>query len=714
MDTPIQLISHALSLPVRHVQQTVALFQEGATIPFIARYRKEMTGGLDEVQIRDILTQFQYYTELDARKATIRKSMEEQGVLTPELAAKIEACRDKQVLEDLYLPFKPRRKTRADAAVEKGLLPLAEFLLAQKNVAKSKEAILDEFVNAEKGISTREDALAGAQDIIAQRVADTGDFRQAIRKLAAQKAIVATKVTKAFQGQKSKFEMYYDFSEPLARAAGHRILAIRRGEKEGVLKWQLTLNHEECLHFLLSRVAISPSFAFKRELAAAVQDGYERLLFPSIETECFNAACEAAEAASIEVFSANLKNLLLAPPAGHKVIMGMDPGFRTGCKVAVVDEMGTYKINVTIYPHEPQKKAAEAADAVLKLIKHYGVSLIAIGNGTASRETMAFVRTKVLPKAPDVVAVTVSEAGASVYSASELAGKEFPELDLTVRGAISIARRLQDPLAELVKIDPKSIGVGQYQHDVNQTQLKEALAFTTEYCVNRVGVDVNTASGALLTYVAGIGPAVAANIVRYREENGAFKDRKMLLKVAKLGPKAFEQCAGFLRVKNGKNVLDNSAIHPESYAIAEAMAADLGVKVVSLIGNEALIATIKPEKYVTDKVGLPTLRDIIQELKKPGLDPRDRFDYAQFDDNVTSIEDLKEGMEMEGVVTNVTNFGAFVDIGVHQDGLVHISKLSDRFVKNPHEVVAVGQAVKVKVIGVDKALKRIQLERVLG
>ncbi|MBT5988818.1 RNA-binding transcriptional accessory protein [bacterium] len=679
----INHIANETGIAEKQIRATVGLFLEGATIPFVARYRKEKTGGLDEVQIKTIQERYNYYEELGARKETILKTIEEQEKLTPELKNRIEKCFDKQTLEDIYLPYKPKRKTKADIAIEKGYKPLADFIWAQNGTT-----------NLEAG----PDAIKGAQDIMAQQVSDTAEYRQYIRRYVFCKANIVCKVTKDWFDKKSKFEMYYNFSENLAKAASHRVLAIRRGTKEKVISWKLVVKDEELINYLESKVVKNPSFVFAQELKEAIADAYKRLIFPSIQTECFTTKVLEAETESIKVFSTNLKNLLLFSPVGQKEILGLDPGFRTGCKVAAIDDLGNYQGKATIFPTEPFNKIKEATEIVLKLIKDYKVKLVAIGNGTASKETMQFIKKMFKDHKLDVIPVIVNEAGASVYSASEIAQKEFPNLDLTVRGAISIARRLQDPLAELVKIDPKAIGVGQYQHDVNQVNLKESLDFTTEFCVNFVGVDLNTASSSLLSYVSGIGPVLAENIVQYRNQNGAFKNRKTLKKVTKLGPKAFEQCAGFLRVKNGDNPLDNTGIHPESYNIAK-----------KIVGQ---LETVNLNEYVTEEVGLPTLKDIKKELEKPGLDPREEFSYAKFDDNIDDIKDLKKGMVLEGVVTNVTNFGAFTDIGVHQDGLIHISQLSDTFVKNPADIVSAGQCVKVEVIGLDLDLKRIQLKRI--
>jgi protein Tex len=693
------------SLSTAPVKATLSLFDEGATIPFIARYRKERTSGLDETQIRLIQTRYDYYTVFFSRQETILKTIREQGKLTPQLSSSIEQCRDKQRLEDLYLPYKQRRKTKADVAVEMGFDPLAQSMLSQKST-ESRQALLREFKDPDA-------AIQGAQHIIAQSISDNAEYRLWIRNLMMRFGLLKTKVTTKFKGQTTKFDMYYDFSESLCKAASHRLLAVRRGEKEKVLNWKVVVDEGRVFEYLENRVIKNRSFALIKDVKQAIQEAYAKSLSASIQKECFNQRCEEAEKDSITVFSKNFKNLLMASPAGTKVIMGIDPGFRTGCKIAIVDKTGTYKTTATIFPVPPHANIAEAEKIVLQFIEKYQVDLIAIGNGTGSKETSKFIKKIIRDHGLTVKQVVVNESGASVYSASELAIEEYPDLDVTVRGAISIAHRLQDPLAELVKIDPKSIGVGQYQHDVNQTQLKDSLSFTTEMVVNTIGVDLNTASKALLTYISGIGPSIAQNIVEYRNKNGAFKDRKTVLKVAKLGAKAFEQCAGFLRIKTPKNPLDNSSIHPESYALVMKMAKDAGVSIETLIGNEDKIKQIDLSAYITDSVGLPTLKDIVKELVKPGVDPRAIFDYASFDDSVDDITDLKIDMSLEGVVTNVTNFGAFVDIGVHQDGLIHISKLSNTFVKNPQEIISVGEKVSVTVIGVDIALKRIQLARVI-
>jgi uncharacterized protein len=708
-----KIIAQELKINENSVNKTIELLKEGATIPFIARYRKEKTGGLDETQIKNIKERFEYYTELEKRKETILETIKEQGKLTPELEKEIICCIEKQKLEDIYLPYKPKKRTKATIAKEKGLEPLAELILAQLSTKNTKEEILSKYINSEKGVNTKEEALSGALDIIAEKISDRADIRSYLRKTTYEYGLVVSKVKKDFKNHKTKFETYYDFSENVKKSPSHRILAMQRGEKEGVLSWKLEVDEDKALDFIDDKIfKTDKNYIFYNDLLDAIEDAYKRLIFPSIQTEVLNLKIEEAEKEAINVFSKNLKNLLLSPPAGDKMILALDPGFRTGCKVAVIDKNGNFMEYKAIFPHEPQKRVAESEATLLSFIKKYNIELISIGNGTASKETSTFVNQVIKNNKLNIKSIIVSEAGASVYSASDVAIKEFPELDVTVRGAISIGRRLQDPLAELVKIDPKAIGVGQYQHDVNQTQLKNSLDLTVESAVNFVGVELNTASAELLSYVSGIGNAIAQNIIKFRKENGQFKNRKQLLKVTKLGNKAYEQCAGFLRIRNCENTLDNSAIHPESYHIVEKMAKDLGVKTENLIGNEELISKIKISQYVTEEIGLLTLQDIISELKKPGLDPRKEFSSLEFSSKINDIDDLQAGLELEGIVTNVTNFGAFVDIGVHQDGLVHISKLSDRFVSNPHDIVCVGDTFKVRVVSVDKPLKRISLERV--
>jgi len=714
LNNPNNIIAKELGIAENSVNNTIELIKEDATIPFIARYRKEKTGNLDETQIKNIKERFEYFTELQKRKETVLQTIKEQGKLTPELEKEILTCTEKQKLEDIYLPYKPKKRTRATIAKEKGLEPLAELIFSQLPLKQSRDEILSKYINPDKEVKTKEEALAGALDIIAEKISDMADIRGYLRKTTSEQGRIVSKVKKEFKDKKTKFETYYDFSEPVKKSPSHRILAMQRGEKEKVLSWKIEVDEDKALDFIDSKVLkTDKNYIFYEDLLDAIDDSFKRLIFPSIEKEVLNLKIEESEKEAINVFSKNFKNLLLSPPAGDKMILAIDPAFRTGCKVAVIDKNGNFVEYKPIFPHEPQKRTSEAEAIILEFIKKHNIELISIGNGTASKETSIFINQVIKNNKLAVKSIVVSEAGASVYSASDVAIKEFPDLDLTVRGAISIGRRLQDPLAELVKIDAKSIGVGQYQHDVNQAQLKKSLDLTVESAVNYVGVELNTASSELLSYVSGIGNTIAQNIIKYRKENSAFKNRKQLLKVTKLGNKAFEQCAGFLRIRNNDNPLDNSAIHPESYHIVEKMAKDLNVTTEKLIGNEELISKINVSDYVTSETGLLTLKDIISELKKPGLDPRKEFSSLEFSSEINEIDDLKEGMMIEGVVTNVTNFGAFVDIGVHQDGLVHISKLSDKFVSNPYDVVSVGDTLKVKVISVDKQLKRISLERVI-
>ena len=689
------------------IAAVITLLEEGATIPFIARYRKERTGNLDEVQILHIKQNHDYQKELSARKATIFKTLTELGKLTPELQSQIELCTDRLVLEDIYLPYKPRKMTRADKAIAQGLAPLAQYILSDKPLTMPKEALLQQFINHD-AINTRDDAMAGAKDIVAEIISNDAESRRFIRQITQSQGRLVTSVAKAWKGKPSKFEMYYDFSERLAQSAAHRLLAIRRAEAEKVIHWKIAIDEARCLEILLARFAKNKQAPFYQERLAALDDSFKRLIFPSIENECFNLKIEQAEKESIDVFAGNLQNLLLAPPAGAVTILGVDPGFRTGCKCAVIDETGTFKETITIYPtQDPAKAEAE----IMKIFLAYPIHYVAIGNGTASKETDAFIKSVISKHQLSARAVLVNESGASIYSASDIAREEFPDLDLTIRGAISIARRLQDPLAELIKIDPKSIGVGQYQHDVDQGHLKASLDFKVQYCVNHVGVDLNTASFSLLSHVSGIGPMLAKNMVAFRQTIGAFTSRAQLKKVPKLGAKAFEQCAGFLRIRQSLNPLDTTAIHPESYAVVKEMANKRGISIEELIKQPDVLNQLTLSDYVTDTVGLPTLHDIVVELKKPGRDPRSEFKYATFREDINEISDLTEGLILNGIVTNVTNFGAFVDIGVHQDGLIHISQLSDSFVSDPAAVVSVGESVSVKVLEVDVARKRISLKR---
>lgn len=687
------------------VAAVARLLGEGNTVPFIARYRKEAHGNLDEVQILKVQERIAYYAELNDRRATILKSIEEQGKLTDDLRARIEACMVKSALEDLYQPYKPKRRTRAMIAKEKGLEPLADILWAQGD--ETPEDAAAAFVDPAKGVEDTAAALAGARDICAERIADMADVRGLVRKAYATKAVVKSSVSLTKPDGPTKFEQYYDFEEPISEMPSHRFLAIRRGEAEGVLFVRLVVDSAPLVDRMGELAGVNGASPLADELRQAAADAYKRLVAPACELDVMMEKKQASDRAAVEVFAENLRNLLLASPLGEKRVLAIDPGIRTGCKVAMLDATGKFVGNTVIYP---MQKPDEAREAIAKIVSRYRPEAVAIGNGTAGRETEAFVRTVLKAiGATDVMVVSVSESGASVYSASEVAREEFPTLDLTVRGAISIGRRLQDPLAELVKIDPKAIGVGQYQHDVFQPLLSAKLDDVTVSCVNKVGVELNTASAPLLTRVSGIGASLAKRIVAWRDENGAFKSRSELRKVSGLGPKAFEQSAGFLRIRGAANPLDSSGVHPERYALVERMAADLGVDVKDLVRNGELVDRIDAKRYVSDEVGEPTLKDIFDELKKPGRDPRAVFERPAFREDVMTIDDVKEGMSLEGVVTNVTAFGAFVDIGIHQDGLVHVSEIADRFVRDPAEVVKTGDRIKVRVIGVDKARNRVSL-----
>ncbi len=703
-----EIIALEIKAKPDQVRNTLALFDQGSTVPFITRYRKEVTGSLDETQIRTIEERYAYFKELEERRATVLKSIEAQGKLTDELKAKIEGAQDKVTLEDLYLPFKPKRRTKAMIAREAGLEPLARILEAQEKTDNTPEQLAGPYVNPEANVADAAAALQGALDILAEEFAENPEVRQYLREAALKTGLFASKVRKEFEGKRSKFEMYYALSEKVSALPSHRILAMRRGEKENVLSTELVLNDEKYVEEFAGRVIKSGS-PFRTDLERMVKDAYHRLLKPAIETEVRLHLKEKAEAESYQVFGKNLTQVLLAPPAGSKVVMGVDPGFRTGVKLAVVDETGKMLEHRTIYPMPPQKQTDASKTILSAMVESFKVGIIAIGNGTASREVDEFIQDALTGMENPPIKVVVSEAGASVYSVSPQAGKEFPNLDATIRSAISIARRIQDPLAELVKIDPKSIGVGQYQHDVNQSELKRKLEQTVESCVNRVGVDVNSASEALLSYVAGINRALAKSIFEYRNQHGAFPSRSSLVKVPLFGPKAFEQAAGFLRVQGSDNVLDASAVHPERYELVKRISDDLGVPVKELVGNKETIAKIDVNKFVSDEVGLPTLMDIIEELEKPNRDPRAQFSYARFDAKVQDLKDLQKGMWLEGVVTNLTNFGAFVDIGVHQDGLVHISELADKFVDDPTKIFTTGMIVNVRVLDVDVQQKRISL-----
>ncbi len=696
------LISKSLNISLRNVENSIKLLEEGATIPFISRYRKEVTGGLDEVKIASIKELYEKYLELGKRKEYVLKSISEQEKLTSELEKQITDCWDGTELEDIYLPYKPKRQTRAEIARKNGLEPLAKWLMAQHN--GSAEVKATQYLN--ENVTDAETALKGARDIIAEWVNEDTHARQLVRNVFAREAVITSKVVKGKEGEGEKYRDYFDFSAPLSRCPSHRLLAIRRGEAEGFLRVSITPDDDKCLDRLVPRYAKNDCEAADH-VEDAVTDSYKRLLKPSIETEFANLSKELADEAAIAVFAENLRQLLLAPPLGQKRILGVDPGYRTGCKLVCLDEQGNLLHNETIYPHPPQNEFSKSASKIVKLVSTYRIDAIAIGNGTASRETERFITNLRYEK--EVKVFVVSESGASVYSASKTAREEFPEYDVTVRGAVSIGRRLSDPLAELVKIDPKSIGVGQYQHDVDQTKLKKSLDQTVENCVNLVGVNLNTASKHLLTYVSGLGESLAQNIVNYRAEHGPFRSRRELKKVPRLGEKAFEQCAGFLRIPDAENPLDNSAVHPESYTITERMAKDLKCTVKELIRNKPLIETIDINRYKTGTVGEETLTDILQELEKPGRDPRTQVQVLEFDPNIRTINDLKEGMTLPGIVTNITNFGCFVDVGIKENGLVHISELADRFVSNPTDVVSLHQHVKVRVISVDLERKRIQL-----
>jgi protein Tex len=705
-------VAAELSLSRAAVERTLALFAGGATVPFIARYRKEATGGLDEVAIAGIQERHEYHVQLEARRQTILDSIAAQGKLTADLRARILATRSKTELEDLYIPYKPRRRTKATLARERGLEPLADLVWAQATrLERSGEALASPFVDAAKGVADVEAAWQGARDIVAERIAEDADVRASLRELALAEGRLVSRVARGKEQEGRKFEDYFAFEGPVRTLPGHRVLAIFRGEHEGFLKVLLAVDEETALARIRRRVVRERRAVLGADLEAALVDGWQRLLGPSIEADVRATLRERADAEAIRVFAENLRHLLLQSPLGGKRVLAIDPGFRTGCKVVALDEQGGLVEETVIYPHEPQKRAAEAKHALASLAARHRIEAVAVGNGTAGRETHELVRAmkREALLAPACVVVLVNESGASVYSASEIAREEFPDRDVTVRGAASIGRRLQDPLAELVKIDPKSIGVGQYQHDVNQPALRRSLDAVVESCVTRVGVDVNTASAKLLSYVSGIGDTLARNIVTFRSEQGPLRSRDDLLRVPRLGPKAFEQAAGFLRVRGGGNPLDASAVHPESYDVVERMAGDLGVEVAAVIGRADLVRRLDLARYVDARRGEPTLRDILAELEKPGRDPRDAFEEAGFRDDVTEFAHLKEGMVLGGVVTNVTAFGAFVDVGLHQDGLVHVSELANRFVRDPAEVVRVGDRVQVKVVRIDLERRRIGL-----
>ena len=706
----IQFIQQNISIQEKQINAVLQLLSEDCTIPFIARYRKDKTGNLGEVEIEQIQKLSKNFDEIQKRKESVLKSIEEQEKLTPELRAKIEQSFDLQEIEDLYLPFKKRRKTKADAAKEKGLEPLAKIIMAQKNSGDIDQTAQN-YLNKE--ISSVEEALQGARDIIAEWINENIFIRKNLRRVFQRKAVISSKVvkTKKEEEEAQKYAQYFDWSEPLNKIPSHRLLAMLRAEKEGFIKVSMDIDKEEILAFMEGSLVKTASPSCAEQITLAAQDAYKRLLEPSISNEILQEAKIKADEKAISIFSENLTQLLLAPPLGEKRILAIDPGYRTGCKVVCLDEKGDLLHNETIYPHAPQKETAVAMKKIRSMVEAYHIEAISIGNGTASRETEFFIK-KIAFDRPLQVFV-VSEAGASIYSASKIARDEFPDYDITVRGAVSIGRRLSDPLAELVKIDPKSIGVGQYQHDVDQTLLKEELDSTVVKCVNSVGININTASKSLLSYVSGIGEKLAENIVAYRTENGAFVDRNQIKKVPRLGEKAFQQAAAFIRIKDGKNPLDNSSVHPEAYKIVEKMAKDLGIKTKDLIANEEKIKQIAPEKYTTEDIGILGIKDILKELLKPGLDPRKTSKVFEFDPNIKTFEDLKTGMILPGIVSNITAFGCFVDIGIKENGLVHISQLKDGFVSDPSEVVKLHQQVKVKIIEIDTERKRIALSMVI-
>jgi uncharacterized protein len=700
----IAKIAKELGIAEKQVMAAAELLSEGATVPFIARYRKEATGSLDEVVITAVRDRITQLDELDKRREAILKSLEERAQLTEELKDAINAATSMTVLEDIYLPFRPKRRTKATIARERGLEPLATLIFSQENIGIEKEAA--GFIDPEKGVESTEEALAGSRDIIAEWVNEDQNARARIRDLFFLKGVFRTKIISGKEEEGIKYKDYYDWEEPVTKAPSHRILAMRRGEKEGFLILRLTPPEDEAIE-ILDRLFVRGEGPASEQVKTAVRDCYKRLLSVSMETEVRLATKKTADVEAIRVFAENLRQLLLSSPLGQKNVLAVDPGFRTGCKVVCLDRQGKLLHNDTIYPHQSEKMTDQARAKIRDFCERFAVEAIAIGNGTAGRETETFVRSIGLPS--DIQIVMVNESGASVYSASEVAREEFPDKDITVRGSVSIGRRLTDPLAELVKIDPKSIGVGQYQHDVDQSALKQGLDDVVISCVNAVGVEVNTASKQLLMYVSGLGPQLAKNIVEYRDQNGPFKSRKELIKVHKLGPKAFEQSAGFLRIRDGENILDRSAVHPESYHIVDSMAKDLDCSVCDLMQKDDLRSSIDLQKYASEAVGIPTLRDIMKELAKPGRDPREGFETFSFQQGVEKIDDVKPGMRLPGIITNLTAFGAFVDIGVHQDGLIHISHMADRFVQNPGEVVKVQQKVMVTVLEVDAKRKRISL-----
>ena len=699
----ISLIASTLQLSEKQIRNAIQLFNEGATIPFISRYRKEMTDGMDEVQLGDTKEQYDKLCELAKRKKAVLKSIDEQNKLTDDLKARIDHCWNITELEDIYLPYKTKRRTKAEIARERGLEPLAKMLIKQQS--NDVEHIALSFVKGD--VSDVDDALKGARDIIAEWINESEGARNSIRNVFSREAVITSKLIKGKDEEAQKYRDYFDMTEKLARCSSHRLLAMRRGETEGFLRVNISPEDDHCLE-KLDRIFVKGETESSQQVAESLTDAYKRLLKPSIETEFSSESKAKADTEAIRVFAENLRQLLLSPPLGQKRVLGIDPGFRTGCKVVCLDAQGNLLHNETIYPHPPVNETSQAMRKVQKMVEAYDIQAVAIGNGTAGRETEQFIQNTRFDR--EVKLFVVSENGASIYSASKIARDEFPDYDVTVRGAVSIGRRLMDPLAELVKIDPKSIGVGQYQHDVDQSQLKKALDQTVENAVNRVGVNLNTASKHLLVYISGLGPQLAQNIVDYRLENGAFKSRKQLMKVPKMGAKSFEQCAGFLRIPDSEYLLDNSAVHPESYGIVEAMAKDLKMDIRDLIHNKDLKKSLDLQKYITPTVGLPTLNDILQELEKPGRDPRSEIKVFEFDINVKTISDLQIGMELPGIVTNITNFGAFVDIGIKENGLVHVSNMADRYISNPAEVVSVHQHVKVRILEVDAERKRVQLK----
>ena len=707
-----QIIAQEFSIAQQNINNALKLWTEGATIPFIARYRKEKTGSLDELELRNIFERYTYLSELEKRKETILEKIASQNKLTAELENKIRSCLSKTELEDIYLPYKPKRRTRASIAREQGLDPLAEFIRSHNHPqakAVSLEEVANQYIDEDKGVKTAKDALSGASDILAEEVADKAELRAYLRNYLFKKGVFVSQIKKDFSEGSTKYEMYRNYQYAVSKIPPHNILALYRGEAEKILIVDIAIEEEMVMSYLEGQEIQTKVATVKSFYRAMLRDAFNRLLKPSLIREIRSDRKQYADLESIKTFETNLRNLLLAAPAGMKPTLAIDPGFRTGCKVAALSETGQFMEYQAIFPHTGAQKREQAKTIVKDFIGKYQIELIAIGNGTASRETDQFIGEVVKELERKPIKVMVNESGASIYSASDLARQEFPDLDVTVRGAISIGRRLQDPLAELVKIDPKSIGVGQYQHDVEQKLLKKKLAETVESCVNYVGVDLNMASTELLTFVSGISSAIANNIVAYRNEKGAFKNRKELLKVSKLGAKTFEQAAGFLRIRNGDNPLDNTGVHPESYQLIKQIATVLNVPLKEITKAEAKLASLELKQFVNEKVGLPTIKDAIAELEKPGRDPREQFKYASFQEGINEIKDLKEEMILEGIVTNVVNFGAFVDIGVHQDGLVHISQLADRFVEDPKQIVKVGQVIKVKVLEINEKLNRISL-----